>query len=76
MINVKKIIIVVILIIFFVLIFPNKLTFKDGGSICYKSLTYEITNYNTLGGLRGKTVEIFGIRVYDGTYDINIPIQK
>ena len=72
----KKIIIVVILIVFIVLVFPQKLTFKDGGSICYKSLTYRIINYHTLDGMRGKTVEIFGVEVYDGTYYIDIPIQE
>ena len=74
--NMKKIIIVVILIIFVVLIFPNKLKFKDGGSTCYEALTYRITNYHTLNGQRGKTVEIFGFEVYDGTYYIDIPTQE
>lgn len=72
----KKIIIVAISIIFVVLLFPNRLHFKDGGSICYESLTYRITNYHTLNGMRGKTVEIFGLEIYDGTYHIDIPTQE
>ena len=70
--NVKKIIIaVILLIIFIVLIFPKKLQYTDGGTIAYKSLTYRITNYHALDGMRGKTVEIFGVEVYDGTYFVD-----
>ena len=67
----KKIIIVVILIIFIILIFPEELQYTDGGTIAYKSLTYQITNYHAEDGMRGRKVEIFGVGVYDGTYFID-----
>lgn len=81
MIDMKKIIIVVLTIIFFILIFPTKFQYKDGGSKGYKSLTYRITNYHALPNeenkaLRGITVEILGFEVYDSTYYVEIPIQE
>lgn len=66
----KKIIIAVAAIIFLILVFPIKLQYKDGGSIGYKALIYEVMDYHTLDGLRGKTIEILGLEVYDGTYYI------
>ena len=44
----KKVIIISVVIILVVLLFPIRNQLKDGGSIQYKSLTYEITKVHSL----------------------------
>lgn len=77
----KIIIIVLSVIVFLILFFPHRFTYKDGGTKGYEALTYRLSDYHALPNeenkaLRGKTVEILGFKVYDGTYYIDIPIQE
>lgn len=70
----KKIVIAVILIIAaLVLLVPIPMHIKDGGSVKYKALLYEVTNYHMLAGIPespggayvdGVEVKILGLTVY------------
>ena len=64
----KTKIILLIILVLVIYLFPIKGYLKDGGSICYSSLIYDIYDYHSLDGLRGISVEIFGKQIYDGTY--------
>ncbi|MBQ8300771.1 MAG: hypothetical protein IJX57_02255 [Clostridia bacterium] len=60
-----------------VMFFPVRHVFKDGGSVSYESLIYEVKDYRSLPdengeALRGKTIKILGFEVYNGTYTITI----
>lgn len=68
----------VIILLLVTLLFPTKLYLKDGGSVEYKSLTYNITKVHRLisdeeaeeqGKITpyedGLQVKVFGIKVFD-----------
>ena len=73
----KKVIIISVVIILVVLLFPIRNQLKDGGSIQYKSLTYEITKVHSLmpeeaektGKVKpyndGYVIKILGIEIYN-----------
>lgn len=74
----KKVIIILIVIILIVLLFPIRNRLKDGGSVQYKSLTYEITKVHSLipedeaekiGKVKpyndGYVIKIFGFEIYN-----------
>lgn len=52
-----------ILLIISGLIFPIKTTYKDGGSVQYKSLTYTVINYHILGDIESNDEIIEGTGV-------------
>ncbi len=76
----KKIIILIIAcIILGVLLVPIKIEVDDGGSTVYSSLCpgiYEVYDYHSMHYrpvedntfLVGRTIKIFGIKVYDNTH--------
>ncbi len=71
----KKVIIISVIIILVVLLFPIRNQLKDGGSIQYKSLTYEITKIHSLMPEEeaekvkpyndGYVIKILGIEIYN-----------
>ncbi len=68
----KKIIIISIIITLLVLLFPIKNQLKDGGSIIYKSLTYEIEYVHSLKIVQdekmyneGLIIKILGLEIYN-----------
>lgn len=73
----KKVIIISVIIILVVLLFPIRNQLKDGGSIQYKSLTYEITKVHSLmpeeaektGKVKpyndGYVIKILGFEIYN-----------
>ena len=74
----KKVIIISIIIILIVLLFPIRNQLKDGGSVQYKSLTYEITKVHSLipedeaekiGKVKpyndGYVIKILGFEIYN-----------
>ena len=66
----KKVIIISVVIILVVLLFPIRNQLKDGGSIQYKSLTYEITKVHSLMPEEAeKTVKV---KPYNDGYVIKI----
>lgn len=67
----KKIVIAALVIVLVVLLFPTRSVMKDGGSVCYKSLTYEITKIHKLAPIEdtkpyidGLEIKLFGVTVY------------
>ncbi len=56
-------------LLLFVLFFPIHARFDDGGTEMYSSLAgvYEVTDWNSLSGKTGITVELFGRTVYDNS---------
>lgn len=52
------------IIIALILLVPVKIYYKDWGSIGYKSILYEVTNYASLDGNKGIEIQILCIEVY------------
>lgn len=67
----KKAVIIAAVILLIIALFPVKFHYKDGGSVQYKAIAYSVWDYHTLDGLRGRTVDIFGLRIIDNTYYTN-----
>ena len=67
----KKVIIISVIIILVVLLFPIRNQLKDGGSIQYKSLTYEITKIHSLMP-EEETEKIGKVKPYNDGYVIKI----
>lgn len=71
----KKIVVIAVAVALIVLLTPVRMNLKDGGSVRYKSLTYEITKIHQLAPevddvkpyIDGFEIKIFGIRVYRET---------
>lgn len=71
----KKIIIMAIIFLMVVLLTPIRMNLKDGGSVRYKSLVYEVTKIHQLApeveGVKpyidGFEVKILGVTVYSET---------
>lgn len=74
----KKIMIIVSLVILLILLFPTRHQLKDGGSVQYKALTYEIIKVHSLISedemnkegtvkpyIHGYIIKILGIEVYN-----------
>ena len=73
----KKKFFVVIVIVFVILLTPVRMNLKDGGSVRYKALVYEVTKIHQLApevdGLKpyidGFEIKILGMTVYRETYE-------
>jgi hypothetical protein len=67
----KKTITIILIIVLIILLFPIKYRLKDGGSIVYKSLVYEITKVHRLYDIdrieKGWEISILGFQVYKNT---------
>ncbi len=72
----KKIVTVIIIVVaLIVLLTPIRINLKDGGSIRYKALTYEVKKIHQLSDdvdgekpyIEGYEVKIFGITIYRET---------
>ena len=71
----KKAYIIAIILILVILLFPIRINLKDGGSVRYKSLVYEVTKIHQLApdvdGVKpyidGFEVKILGMTVYRET---------
>ena len=68
----RNIIIGVVITILLILLFPIRMVLKDGGSIVYKSLVYEVTIYHKLihsdkEYSEGVGIKIFGMEVYNSS---------
>lgn len=53
---------------------PIKLHYKDGGSICYRAVLYEVTKWHQLSdnldGYRdGLQIKVLGLVIYDKYFD-------
>ena len=77
----KRVAKIVIILILVVLLFPIRMNLKDGGSVRYKSLVYEVTKIHQLAPeleeervkpyIDGFEIKIFGMTVYRETDEYN-----
>lgn len=68
----KKIIKTIIIVILIILLVPFPIFYKDGGTVKYRAIVYEITRYHKddpsmppPGYRKGWRIELFGLEVYD-----------
>lgn len=67
----KKVILVVIIILLLILLFPIPMRLRDGGSIRFQALLYNVTIYHQLnhqvesGYVDGIGIEILGVKVFN-----------
>lgn len=75
----NKILIIIFIIIILVILTPMPIKLKDGGSIKYSSLIYNVTKIHRLNELSstgyedGWLIEILGLEIYNELY---IPIDR
>ena len=62
----KKIIIMAIIFLLVVLLTPIRMNLKDGGSVRYKSLVYEVTKIHQLAP------EVEGVKPYIDGFEVKI----
>ncbi len=70
----KKLIIgLIITFLLIILLFPFRSVYRDGGTVHYKAVLYEITKYHIGVGeyTAGWNVKIFGIEIYENRYIVN-----
>ena len=67
----KKTITFIVIIVLLILLFPVKYRVKDGGSIVYKSIVYEITKVHRLHDIdgieKGWEISLLGFQIYKNT---------
>lgn len=67
----KKILIIAGIIVLLILLVPTRTMYKDGGSVRYKALLYDITKYHELnldsptGYNDGLSVKVLGISIVE-----------
>lgn len=69
----KKFLTVIIIVLILILLIPIPTRLKDGGSVKYKAILYEITDVKMLNPdtesenayLEGITVEVLGMEIYN-----------
>ena len=77
----KKNLIIILVVVFLILLIPIPLRLKDGGSIEYKALLYNVTRIHRLNEMSstgyedGWKVEILGVQIYNKT-DIHVEVGK
>ena len=65
----------VVAVLFLILgLIPIKLHYKDGGSVCYKAVLYEVTKWHQLsddldGHKDGLQIKILGLVIYDKYFE-------
>ena len=71
----KKVLIILLILVAFILLFPIRGQFKDGGSVEYRAILYTVYDVHSLYGgpdtemhyVEGIIVEILGHQVYNNT---------
>lgn len=77
----KKFVLVLIVVFMLVMLLPQRIALKDGGSIVYKSLVYSVYKLHRLTNtegvvLDGTEVEIFGVTVYKNVSYLIVDCEK
>ena len=75
----KKVNIIIIVVAMLILLTPIRMNIKDGGSVRYKSLVYEVTKIHQLDlienddrvkpFIEGLEIKILGMRIYRKTWN-------
>ena len=63
----------IVIVLLLILLFPFRSVYRDGGTVNYKAVLYEVTKYHIGVGeyIGGWNVKIFGFEVYDNQYIVN-----
>lgn len=63
----------IVSVLFLILLFPFRSVYRDGGTVHYKAVLYEVTKYHIGVGeyIGGWNVKIFGFEIYDNQYLVN-----
>lgn len=67
----KKTKVIIVVLILLVLLIPIPTRYKDGGSVRYRAVLYDVTKYHQIdlefktGFREGWTIKVFGISVFD-----------
>lgn len=72
----RKLIIILCIILAFVLLFPVRLMYKDGGTVEYKALLYSVYDVHRINPdmdsedmfIEGIIIEILGLKILDTTH--------
>lgn len=69
----KLIISLIIIFLLIILLLPVRIVYRDGGTVHYKAVLYEVTKYHIGVGeyTAGWNVKILGIEVYENRYIVN-----
>lgn len=68
----RKFVLLLVVVFMVIMLLPQRITLKDGGSVVYKSPVYSVYKLHRIINiegvyLNGTEVEIFGIMVYKNT---------
>ena len=71
----KSFMVIAIIVVFVILLTPVRMNLKDGGSVRYKSIVYEVTKIHQLAAdvdgvkpyIDGSEIKILGMTVYRET---------
>ncbi len=71
--NPRLITVIIIPAVLLILLFPFRSVYRDGGTVNYKAVLYEVTKYHIGVGeyTAGLNIKIFGIEVYENRYIVN-----
>lgn len=63
----------IVSVLLLILLFPFRSVYRDGGTVHYKAVLYEVTKYHIGVGeyIGGWNVKIFGFEIYDNQYLVN-----
>ena len=63
----------IVTLLLLILLFPFRSVYRDGGTVHYKAVLYEVTKYHIGVGeyIGGWNVKIFGFEIYDNQYLVN-----
>lgn len=64
---------IIITALLIILLFPVRLVYRDGGTVHYKAVLYDVTKYHIGVGeyTAGWNIKIFGIEIYENRYIVN-----
>lgn len=75
----KKVKIIILVVVMLILLTPIRMNLKDGGSVRYKALLYEVTKIHQLDlvenddrvkpYIEGLEIKILGMRIYKNTWN-------
>lgn len=78
----KKIIFSIIIVLLFIFLFPFRTQMRDGGTVHYNAILYDVYKVNRINpdieadkNITGTVIEILGFEVYNST-DPRIDIHK
>ncbi|MBR6801343.1 MAG: hypothetical protein IKM61_06300 [Eubacteriaceae bacterium] len=71
----RKLTTIICVILAFILLFPVRLQYKDGGTVEYKALLYSIYDVHRINPdmeseemfIEGLIIEILGVKIFDNT---------